>query len=58
MRSDKIKSMKESLTKEFSEVYQLCEYILDQSQEPRLLTATLQTLLRFMSWIPLGYVQG
>lgn len=56
MTQAKIKEMKERFNKEFIIIYQLCEYILDQSQKPSLLLATLQTLLRFLNWIPLGYI--
>ena len=32
------------------------DYVLDHSTDPALLTATLQTLLRFLHWIPIGYI--
>lgn len=35
---------------------QLCEFILTRSRKPALLQVTLQTLLRFITWIPLGYI--
>ena len=41
---------------EFAKIYELCEYILDRSQKPSLLNGTLQTLQRFLTWIPLGYI--
>lgn len=56
MTAAKMKSMKESLNDEFSQIFQLCEYILEASQKPSLLLATLQTLQRFLTWIPLGYI--
>ena len=56
MTSIKIKSMKESLNHEFSQIFQLCEYILSVSTKESLLLATLQTLQRFLTWIPLGYI--
>lgn len=56
MTSIKVKTMKESLNEEFSQVFQLCEYILDASQRQSLLLCTLQTLQRFLTWIPLGYI--
>ncbi|KAL0590230.1 hypothetical protein ABG067_001475 [Albugo candida] len=34
----------------------LCEFVLNKSSHVPLLTITLQTLLRFLSWIPLGFV--
>lgn len=56
MTQAKIKELKNSFNKEFSYIYQLCEYILDLSQKPSLILATLKTLLRFLNWIPLGYI--
>jgi exportin-1 len=56
MTTAKIKVMKESLNSEFKQIFSLCEFILDNSQKPQLLSVTLQTLLRFLQWIPLGYV--
>lgn len=56
MVTDKVKSLKESLNNEFSAIYQLCEFVLEHSQRPALLRVTLQTLQRFLTWIPLGYI--
>jgi exportin-1 len=57
MTSAKIKHLKESLNQEFAQVFQLCEFILSGvSQKQSLLLATLQTLQRFLTWIPLGYI--
>ena len=56
MTAAKITTMKESLNKEFSQVFELCQMVLDSSQKPSLLLATLQTLQRFLTWIPLGYI--
>lgn len=56
MVTEKVKRMKESLNGEFSSIYQLCEFILKHSQRPSLLRVTLQTLQRFLTWIPLGFI--
>ena len=56
MTTAKIKHMKESLNEEFSQIFQLCEFILEASQKTSLLKATFITLQRFLSWIPLGYI--
>jgi exportin-1 len=56
MTTAKTKSMKESLNSEFSQIFQLCEFILGLSQKQSLLLGTLQTLQRFLSWVPLGYI--
>jgi len=56
MVTEKVKKMKESLNGEFSNIYHLCEFILEHSQRPSLLRVTLQTLQRFLTWIPLGFI--
>lgn len=56
MVTEKVKRMKESLNGEFAQVYQLCEFVLEHSQRPSLLRVTLQTLQRFLTWIPLGFI--
>eukprot|EP00727_Mastigamoeba_balamuthi_P006331 m51a1_g2318 putative exportin-1 (1057) ;mRNA; f:487141-490960 len=52
----KAAELKQSFNHEFSLIYQLCELVLQNSQRPSLLTATLNTLLRFLNWIPVGYI--
>jgi exportin-1 len=56
MVTEKVKLMKESLNGEFSQIYHLCEFVLEHSQRPALLRVTLQTLQRFLTWIPLGFI--
>lgn len=56
MTSAKAKHMKESLNEEFSKVFELCQFILEASEQPSLIIATLKTLQCFLSWIPLGYI--
>lgn len=56
MVTGKVKRMKESLNTEFAQIFSLCEFVLGSSQQPSLLTATLQTMQRFLTWIPLGYI--
>eukprot|EP01114_Cavostelium_apophysatum_P018091 TRINITY_DN5522_c0_g1_i1.p1 TRINITY_DN5522_c0_g1~~TRINITY_DN5522_c0_g1_i1.p1 ORF type:complete len:1069 (+),score=345.41 TRINITY_DN5522_c0_g1_i1:320-3526(+) len=56
MTHAKINQLKASFNKEFSQIFTLCEFILDNSQKPSLLLVTLKTLLRFLNWIPLGYI--
>ena len=52
----KAKNLKTQLCSEFSEVFQLCSEILDKATKPSLLLVTLEALLRFLKWIPLGYI--
>ncbi len=56
MTANKIKNMKESLMSDFAQIFQLCEFILEYSQKPSLIVCTLNTLQRFLTWIPFGYI--
>jgi exportin-1 len=56
MTTVKAKNLKGQLCNEFAEVFQLCSEILEKAQKPSLLHATLEALLRFLKWIPLGYI--
>lgn len=56
MVTEKVKVLKESLNGEFAQIFQLCEFVLEMSQRPSLLKVTLQTLQRFLTWIPLGFI--
>lgn len=52
----KIKNMKEAMMDEFVGIHQLCQLVIENSQKVSLVLATLQTLQRFLSWIPPGYI--
>ncbi|CAF3763002.1 unnamed protein product [Rotaria socialis] len=56
MTQAKAKHLKDTMCSEFTKIFQLCEYVVDKSRHPPLLLVTLETLLRFLSWIPLGYI--
>ena len=56
MTSAKTKSLKTSMSSEFASIYQLCSEILNTANQASLIKATLETLLRFLNWIPLGYI--
>eukprot|EP00698_Gefionella_okellyi_P014806 TRINITY_DN4120_c0_g1_i1.p1 TRINITY_DN4120_c0_g1~~TRINITY_DN4120_c0_g1_i1.p1 ORF type:complete len:1054 (-),score=265.94 TRINITY_DN4120_c0_g1_i1:42-3203(-) len=56
MTSQKTKELKASFNQEFSLIYQLCEFVLENGTKPALINATLETLLRFLNWIPLGFI--
>ncbi|KAI5302305.1 UDP-N-acetylglucosamine pyrophosphorylase, partial [Ascosphaera pollenicola] len=56
MTSVKAKNLKTSMSQEFSQIFQLSSEILDSADSKSLIKATLETLLRFLNWIPLGYV--
>lgn len=52
----KVKNLKNQMCGEFSEIFKLCSEILEEAQKTTLIKATLETLLRFLNWIPLGYI--
>ncbi|KAI6784308.1 Exportin-like protein [Emericellopsis cladophorae] len=56
MTSTKTRSLKQTMCAEFSQIFQLCQEVLNTATQPSLVKATLETLLRFCNWIPLGYI--
>ena len=56
MTQTKAKHLKDTMCSQFSDVFTLCQYVLENSQNAPLVGATLETLLRFLNWIPLGYI--
>ncbi|KAK3387072.1 CRM1 C terminal-domain-containing protein [Podospora didyma] len=56
MTSTKTRNLKTTMCAEFSQIFQLCTEILNSASQPSLVKATLETLLRFCNWIPLGYI--
>eukprot|EP00993_Chasmostoma_nieuportense_P007598 NODE_86_length_3321_cov_122.116468_g80_i0.p1 GENE.NODE_86_length_3321_cov_122.116468_g80_i0~~NODE_86_length_3321_cov_122.116468_g80_i0.p1 ORF type:complete len:1072 (-),score=349.09 NODE_86_length_3321_cov_122.116468_g80_i0:63-3278(-) len=56
MTQNKIKTLKESLNQEFALIFEMCQFVLKNSQNTQLISETLQTLLMFLNWIPLGYI--
>ncbi|OCK83625.1 hypothetical protein K432DRAFT_423212 [Lepidopterella palustris CBS 459.81] len=56
MTSTKTKELKQSMCDEFTSIYQLCSEVLRTATQASLIKATLETLLRFLNWIPLGYI--
>lgn len=56
MTQAKTKNLKNQMCGEFAEVFQLCSEVLEKAQKPSLIKATLETMLRFLNWIPLGYI--
>ena len=56
MTSAKTRNLKSTMCAEFSQIFQLCTEILNTATQPSLVNATLETLLRFCNWIPLGYI--
>ncbi|KAI8365384.1 nuclear export factor CRM1 [Radiomyces spectabilis] len=56
MTQSKTSNLRNQMCGEFSDIYQLCTQVLEKATKPSLIKATLETLLRFLSWVPLGYV--
>jgi len=56
MTSAKTRNLKTTMCNEFSQIFQLCQEVLSSATQPNLIKATLETLLRFCNWIPLGYI--
>lgn len=56
MTQTKAKHLKDSMCSEFNQIFQLCQFVLDNSHNAPLVEATLETLLRFLHWIPFGYI--
>ncbi|KAJ2224257.1 Karyopherin transporter, partial [Coemansia sp. RSA 518] len=56
MTQAKAKALKTQMCGEFSSIYSLCMEILQKAVQPSLILATLETLLRFLSWIPFGFI--
>jgi exportin-1 len=56
MTQIKAKHLKDSMCNDFKHIYELCDYVMENSTSYPLVGTTLETLLRFLNWIPLGYV--
>lgn len=52
----KAKHLKDTMCSEFSQIFTLCQYVMENATNVSLITVTLETLLRFLNWIPLGYI--
>ena len=56
MTSTKTKNLKQVMCAEFSSIFQLCTEVLSTANQASLIKATLETLLKFLNWIPLGFI--
>jgi len=52
----KAQKLKDSMCELFGQIFQLCQFVISKSETFNLLLMTLQTLLNFLGWIPIGYV--
>ncbi|WFD31477.1 Karyopherin transporter [Malassezia sp. CBS 17886] len=56
MTQAKARNLKNQFCGEFGDVFQLCTEVLEKASKPSLIKATLETMLRFLNWIPLGFI--
>jgi exportin-1 len=56
MTQAKAKHLKDTMCQQFREVFTLCQFVMENSNNVTLIQCTLETLLRFLNWIPLGYI--
>lgn len=56
MTQAKIKNLKTRMGEEFSEIFKLCYEVLDKATRPSLIVTTLKALLKYLQWVPLGYI--
>lgn len=49
-------NLKKTFCGEFQAVFTLCHTVMEKSGNAELVAATLETLYRFLSWIPVGYI--
>lgn len=52
----KAKTLKTQMCNEFTEIFRLCFEVLEKANRPSLILATLQSLLRYLGWIPMSYI--
>lgn len=52
----KTKYLKDTMCHEFSKIFQLCTFVMENSTNESLVQSTLETLLPFLNWIPVAYV--
>ena len=56
MTQKKALHLKESMSKEFEQIFKLCFQVLEQASSPSLVVAALESLLRYFHWIPYRYI--
>ncbi|KAF9264734.1 hypothetical protein L218DRAFT_200244 [Marasmius fiardii PR-910] len=56
MTQNKTKNLKNQMCGEFSDIFKLCSEVLEEANKTSLIKATLETFLRFLNWIPLGFI--
>lgn len=54
--TEKIEELQKTLSNDFSKIYQLCEYILSNTNKESLIDAALKTFCGYIRWIPHEYI--
>ena len=56
MTQAKALHLKKSMSKEFEQIFKLCYQVLEQGSSTSLIVAALESLLRYLHWIPYTYI--
>ncbi|CCF56713.1 hypothetical protein KAFR_0B04170 [Kazachstania africana CBS 2517] len=56
MTQAKALHLKQSMSKEFEQIFKLCYQVLEQASSSSLVVAALESLLRYLHWIPYRYI--
>ncbi|AET37825.1 exportin CRM1 Ecym_2068 [Eremothecium cymbalariae DBVPG len=56
MTQAKATHLKNSMSQEFEQIFKLCYQVLDSGSSTSLIVAALQSLLRYLHWIPYRYI--
>jgi len=56
MTQKKMMEMKRNLNSQFQMIFKLCDTVLNSSNDEMLVLVTLETLNRFLHWIPVGFI--
>mmetsp|Transcript_6574 Transcript_6574/g.9554 ORF Transcript_6574/g.9554 Transcript_6574/m.9554 type:complete len:1090 (+) Transcript_6574:327-3596(+) len=56
MVAEKIDTLRSKFKSQFSEIYYLCEFVLEKASEETLVIATLQIMQKLLPWIPSEYI--
>eukprot|EP01134_Creolimax_fragrantissima_P004030 CFRG4030T1 len=52
----KARQLKDSMNSQFGMIFELCMFVFENTDSTALVKSTLDTLLCFLSWIPIGYI--
>ena len=52
----KTNKLKEQFQNEFTSIFELCKFVLTNSQNSELLKITLESFVGYLNWVPLKYI--